>query len=370
MSSTIRTETIQTNVGDLNDSFAGRVGSPGYDANRVVHIHRRNRAYVWTPEMAKSLLDSMVRRFYVPPIITVETVSGGTVQRHVVDGGNRITTWRKLLNDDFMKLTDEQRRVVVTFPITLVVMRGLSGESQSLMFRRINKNKSVSNGQLYAMSVDDSPVVREAVSLLEDRAYPLRVRITDHFFDTTEKPDDAGRNMLANAVCMVAGAAWGPRYITKHFDTLLPKMERDIDRSVVTTMLGLVFDILDRTTAIVPLVDGRRRKGQWNTGRFLGCILYDLHMKSDNIAAVQDKWVQYLTRSRRNEPDAEKAIDIPGASGSLNLTKLARMSYKVSVYVTQNRLATKEELKPQVHHDDAFEYDEEEDDEEDGSSTD
>lgn len=345
----IRTETIQTNVGDIDADFAGRMGSSEYDESRIIHIHRRNRAYVWDNSMCRDLLDSMCSRYYIPPIIAVEFVTPAGVRRYIVDGGNRVTSFRRLLRNEVKTLTDEEHRAVVTFPITLVVMRGLTSTDQRLMFRRINKNKSVSNGQLYAMSADDSPLVQEALALLNDRNHPLRDSITRNFYDTVGLEDDTGRNALSNAVAIIAGAMWGPTYIRKDFDTIDEKLDKAVNRDVINTRLSIVFDIFDQASAIEPQLDGRRQRGQWASGRYIGAIIYDLHMCNGNIGEVQSKWIRYLVSVRRNEVDAEDALVVPGASGSLNPTKLARMSFKVGVYVRDHRIATRDEVKAVVY---------------------
>jgi hypothetical protein len=213
------------------------------------------------------------------------------------------------------------------------------------MFRRINKNKAVTNGQLYEMSSDDSPLVREAIALLKDPTYPLREVITRNFLDTTTMDDDVGRNQLSNAVAIVAGAMWGPEFIRKDFDSLDSKLDVPVNRDTVVTRLSIIFNIFDQASAIEDQPDGRRRKGQWASGRYIGVMLYDLHTCNGNIGQMQEKWVRYIVSVRRNAVDAEDALVVPGASGSLNPTKLSRMSFKVGVYNTENRIATRDEIK-------------------------
>ena len=53
MSALIRTETITFTVGYLVDNFTGRRDWKDYDPTKVYHIHKRNRAYVWTQKMVE-----------------------------------------------------------------------------------------------------------------------------------------------------------------------------------------------------------------------------------------------------------------------------------------------------------------------------
>ena len=105
----IRTENIQTTISALNDDFSGRTGSLDYNEQKSVHIHRRNRAYVWNQQMQESLLDSILKGYYVPPIICCSRIISNIERREVMEGGNRITTFRRILQNEVRELTPEER---------------------------------------------------------------------------------------------------------------------------------------------------------------------------------------------------------------------------------------------------------------------
>lgn len=50
----IRTENINTSINELNEDFAGRKTMANYDESKQIHIHRRNRAFVWSKKMQKN----------------------------------------------------------------------------------------------------------------------------------------------------------------------------------------------------------------------------------------------------------------------------------------------------------------------------
>ena len=346
-SQTIRTENIQTTLGSLNADFAGRRTSPDYDASRLVHIHRRNRAFVWNATMQERMLDSILKGFYIPPIICSQTVVDGQERREVMEGGNRITSSRRILNGEVRALTPEERRIVEAFPITLVVIRGLNAKQQREMFRRLNKNVKVSDGQLYAMSEEDSPLIQEALALLNSTDHPLRETITEHFGDTRGS-DNAGQSSLSNAVALVSGAINGPNYITKSFDHQEEQVNKQtpIQRNVVVEMLGNAFEVFNLANTIEPLTDGRRKKGQMSVGNKLGVILYDLHAAKTpaEITAVQRKWATYIVRIRREVSMAQTLQDMRIWSANLTADRHMRISTMVSVYLQENRIMTKEEI--------------------------
>jgi hypothetical protein len=269
-----------------------------------------------------------------------------------MEGGNRITTFRRILTNQIRILTDEERNIVSAHPITLVVMRGLSNAQQREMFRRLNKSVKVTHGQLYSMSEDDSPLVREALALLNDPNHPLRARITTTFFDTVDKDNDGKKN-LENAIALVSGCLHGVCHITSSFDRQeeYVNSQEIPDRTVVVTTLGLVLDVFRLADEQVPLTDGRRLRGQWSVGKYLGAILYDILTNNADVRAVQQKWANYLARVRRDIAGAEEAIDISGAHNT-TADRLKRKSFKVDIFMRENRLATKEEIAAVKHNED------------------
>lgn len=344
----VRSENIQTTLSQLVGDFAGRRDMLGYDETRLVHIHRRNRAYVWNKEMREGCLDSILKGYYIPPIICNSIIYGGRERREVMEGGNRITTFKLILEEKVRPLTPEERRIVESYPITVVVMRNLTPSQQRQMFRRLNRNVRVSDGQLFAMSIEDSPLVAEAHAFLNDDAYPLRESMTRLFFDS-RLPDSAAQNNLSNAVALVSGAVHGVSYITRSFNVqeVMVEDQTPIVRAHVVSILGKVFEVFNMANRTHPLTDKRRMKGQFNVGKWLGAILYDILMNPDNTREVQDKWADYIVRIRE-DLRAEEASSIKGAQ-NLNPDHLKRISTKVEIYLRDQRFATDAEIKAVYH---------------------
>jgi hypothetical protein len=353
----ISTENIQTTVGQLNNQFSGRRDSPDYDENKLVHIHRRNRPFVWNKEMLDRLLDSILKGYYVPPIICSSTIVGGRERREVMEGGNRITTFRKILSNEVRPLTALERLRVESHPITVVVMRGMTSMDQRVMFRRLNKNVKVTDGQLYSMSEEDSPLVQEALALLNDDNYPLRDEITTHFFDTRDADND-GKRHLENALALVSGCVHGPDYITKSYNVQEPKVESQepVPRHIIVHTMSIILGIFSTADARQPLIDKRKRRGQWSVGKWLGAMLYDYLTHPDESQLIQEKWATYIVRVRRDEAAAEQASLLGGAQ-NLTATRYKRICTKVEIYLRDRRVATDEELA-------GIRHEEEEDDDE------
>ena len=176
--SALRTETIPTTIGYLVDNFAGRISSPEYDDTKIIRIHRRNRAFVWIMKMVSDLFDSIIKGYYIQPIVSCSLIENGENgfidRRYIMDGGNRTTAFYLILNNAIKILSEHERIKVRSHPISLVVMYNLTGKGQRELFTRLNKCVKATAGQLYAMSEEDSPLVQEVKLFIGDSKYPLR----------------------------------------------------------------------------------------------------------------------------------------------------------------------------------------------------
>lgn len=351
-------ENISTTIGQLNADFSGRRGTPDYDETKLYHIHRRNRAFVWSKAMQLGLKDSMRQGFYIPSIICcVHIVCDGhgnhVERREIMDGGNRTTTMRNILNGSLEALSDADRRIVESFPITIVLVRGLTPSQQRNMFRRLNKNVKVSDGQLYAMSEEDSPLVQEAMAFLNDDDYPLRAEITKHFGDTRDD-DTTGKGLLANAVAIISGIVHGVNFLTKSFNRQeeagFVESGEEIPRDDILFILREIFDIFDMADAKCAIHGKRRHRAQFTVGKYLGAMIYDLLTSSDTVS-LKEKWASYLSKYRREIDGVEEAIKIGGA-GNLTATKYKKICVKVGIYLRDGSIATDDDLYEVRHEDD------------------
>lgn len=346
----ITTENIQTTVGNLNTAFSGRQGDHDYDNTKLVHIHRRNRAYVWNKDMQLSLIDSILKGYYIPPIICCSRIVDGRERREVMEGGNRITTFRRILRGDVRELTMEENIRIQTYQVTLVLMSNMDMKAQRIMFRRLNRNIKVSDGQLYAMSEDDSPLIKEAISFLEDDDYPLRNLITEHFFDT-RGADNNGKKNLENAVALISGCLYGPHFIAKSYNIQEVKIEdpNPIQREVIIQRLHQVFRVFIIANTIVPLTDRRKTKAQFTIGNWIGAILYDILTNPDTIEEKQNLWGNYIAAVRRGDENADAASKFTNGAQNLTATKYRRICMKVSIFMNDNRLASDQEIVGFTH---------------------
>jgi hypothetical protein len=362
--STVKTCNQQCTIDYINDEFAGRTNMSDYDESKLIHIHRRNRPYVWSHKMQVDFLDSILKGYYIPPIIC----GAKNNKLFVMEGGNRITTIRRIMNNQVRALTDAERVRITNFNITLVSMKNLTPKQEREMFRRLNKSIKVSDGQLYAMSEEDSPLIKAVLEMLNSTNYTLRARITEMFYDTVDNDND-GRANLANAVAIISGILYGPKYITKSYARQEERVDAQdpVNKERIVNILSIILSIFEQANVEEPLTDKKKKKVQFTVGYMVGSILYDI-LTNDDVGHVFDKWVRYIVMVRRGVDNANEALEIKGAQ-NIDPNKLKKKCFRVSVFVNEGRIATEDELK-QVKHIQIEEEDEEEDEEDDENNGD
>jgi hypothetical protein len=350
---------IPVSLFDLNAAFTGRnvANFPGgYEPTRMYRLHPRNRAEVWKHEHRAKLLESILHRRYIPPIITHEVAQDGRVHRDILDGGNRISAIRRILEDREFELTEENRRAVERYTIIVVVLRSLTPQEIRIQFRLLNRVVRVSHGHLYHMSAEDSPLVTYAYDIMTNPQNVLRPRILE-LFTQNALTDTASKGVLETLVALCGGAQHGPAHITRSFDVNEPVLVLALNQDIIETRLGLAFTAIARANTLMPdgwVADGRVMKGEFNVGRYLGAILYDLlpHGTPGQVGyepapadtdVVLTKWARIIAQARQGVAGALLAVTVPGAQ-NLNTRKLRKISKQVDFYLAHGRMPTEPEL--------------------------
>ena len=384
--SVFRTVTMSEQVClfDLNANFTGRdtPGFPGgYAPARLYRLHRRQRAEVWKHEDRIKLLESIVHRRYIPPIITHETVEGGEIHRDILDGGNRISAVRRILEGGEIDLTEADRRAVERYTLTVVVLRNLSPHEIRIQFRLLNRVVRVSPGHLYHMSAEDSPLVSYAYDVMTNPDNVLRPRIIELFTENALK-DNASKGTLENVIALTAGAQHGVSHLTRSFDINEPVLSLPINRELIETRLGLAFTVMERANAMMPagwVPDGRVMKGEFNANRYLASILYDLlphgtagqvgyEPAPSNPDVILSKWARIIAEARQELPGSSAKLAVEDASRKgKDKGGLRKVSKQVDFYLANGRMPTEPELTALLRAAPVAVTDETDSDSEDGS---
>lgn len=365
------TETLSLYTLDRN--FSGRLPPfPGdYTPNALYLLHPRQRAEVWKREHQEKLLDSILRGRYVPPIIVHEVIENNAPRRYILDGGNRISAVRRILMGTIRALTADERRAVESYTIAVVVLRNLDPAEIREQFRLLNRVVKVTDGHLYYMSREDSPLIDYACRLMEGE-HPLRERIATLFGEAVLQ-DTASRGNLANLVALFAGAQYGlgPRtatgkypqcHITRSFDINSDILNADVNEDLIVTRMRICCSVFERADVLHPMGDARVRKGEFNVGKYLAVILYDLVTGRDPMAVV-DKWGQAVANARAGDATMLNATTMKGAQ-NLNYRKMSQISFQVDFALENHRMPTEAEIREwKERGGDAASVDEEDEDE-------
>jgi hypothetical protein len=335
-------DNIQISLRTLNESFSGRneANFPGgYYPERMYCLHPRQRAEVWRDEHRMKLRESILLGRYIPPIIVHEVIENNRIRRDILDGGNRVSAVRRILSSD---LTPEQRYRVESYVINIVVLRGLDAFGIREQFRLLNKSVRVTDGHLYFMSREDSPLVEYSCRLMEMEDHPLRSRVTELFSDSVFQ-DTNSRGGLANIVALVAGAQHGVGHITRSFDINGDILNEPLNTHSIETTLRIAFSAIARANELTPIQDGRVRKGEFNVGKYLGVILYDLATGREPVSTI-DKWGTIIARVRDGNADALNAVTMKGAQ-NLNARKMSQISFQVDFFLEHGVLPTEAQIQ-------------------------
>lgn len=248
----------QLSIQNIDTNFAGRVGTVDYDESKMFHIHRKNRAFVWTHKMCEDLLDSILRSYDVPSILCSTKTVGHREMHYILDGGNRITAIRKILRNDIREITEDEMRKILRYKFSVVFLSNMTEKDERESFRRAARGIKPTDGQLYKMSETDSLLVKTAVMILDDRTFPHRALMTKVMFDTTptengESRDTKAQVNLANVVALISGIENGADFITKSFD----RQHRWVDDAVYTIDRDILFRKIHDILSIFKEADER-----------------------------------------------------------------------------------------------------------------
>jgi hypothetical protein len=348
-------EPITLALRDLDRQFSGRTerGFPGeYNPGALYLLHPRQRAEVWKREHQEKLLESILLGRYIPPIIVHEVIENNTLRRYILDGGNRMSAVRRILRETVRALSPDELRRVESYTITVVVLRGLDAAEIREQFRLLNRVVRVTDGHLYFMSREDSPLIDYACVLM-DGEHPLRAQITELFGEVVLQDTDS-RGNLANLMALLAGAqhGLGPRtatgkypqcHITRSFDINCDILGLPLNEALIETRLRMCFAAFEQANALQPMPDARVRKGEFNVGRYLGVMLHDLAIGRDPMVTVT-KWSRTIANVRDGNEVMANAITMKGAQ-NLNYRKMSQISFQVDFALEHRRMPNEVELR-------------------------
>jgi len=302
----------------------------------MVYVPEHQRDYVWKLEKQRNLIRSVFNGYPIPSImVTQDEKNIYSLQ----DGQQRLETFflfytnRFAYDETFFKdMTDAQKKVFLDYVIPIVDTTGATLEQETEIYDLLNQGVALSHGEKF-WNRRSKPLVRLTEELFMKVGEGLNALATSVWGDYLAGCDNR-HGRLANAIAYVAGAAYGPEYISTSYGKLAGVLERltvgdgttvEIHGARVRRRLEILLEIYKLADNIQVCANAPKKKSQWKIGLYSAYILYSILDTEDDperFEYVQEAWVEFLRHVRLN-PSVEGLL-YKGMAKSNNIT-LERM---------------------------------------------
>jgi len=292
-------------------------------------IPEHQREFVWNLFKKQALVDTILRGLPIPTVLIGSTINDP--KRSIEDGRQRLTTIQHFMEGEFTThdgrkfaaLSMEEQFGVSHYMVPVTEYSGATDSERFDIFDRHQNGTPLSTGERLHSLTSCSP----AVSFARENLMKVGTPISNRFFTLwgDRVGGDKRKNNLANAVAIVLGLAFGPRYISKKYEEIRDKLAKPINEAGVLADLGRVAEIYEEVQKKEPGGNKTVRNRMFNCGIYLGYILYSLSYKArkDTGAWVvnslegdegewkrlKDGWVKYLIRARRKDHQDGGVLD-------------------------------------------------------------
>lgn len=302
----------------------------------MVYVPEHQRDYVWKLEKQRNLIRSVFNGYPIPSIMVTQDEKN---RYSLQDGQQRLETFflfytnRFAYDQTFFKdMTDAQKKVFLNYVIPIVDTTGATLEQETEIYDLLNQGVALSHGEKF-WNRRMKPLVRlteELFMKVGEGLTPLATSVWGEYLAGC----DNRHARLANAIAYVAGAAYGPEYISTSYGKLAGVLDRltlgdgttvEIDATRVRRRLETLLDIYRLADNIQVCANATKKKMQWKIGLYSAYILYSILETEDDpetFEYIKEAWVEFLRNVRVN-PSVEGLL-YKGMANSNNIT-LERM---------------------------------------------
>jgi hypothetical protein len=294
----MRTEYSTTDPESFLAGFAGRAGEPGYDQTRDNDIAECNRDFVWSEEMQRGLIESILSGFPIPTFTLCN--------KKVIDAGQRSTTLWRFRNDaltiEFDGFSGKFSQMVAERPdlvrmwdrckISLMTVSDATQDEMSKLYEILNKHVPLTHGQLLK-NRSHFPLVAMALAMLGrgSTVFPL-LSILQNVWKSKVKSSKPLNEVTFTFQVLVASLFGTSYYHTNFFNHLLlitSKTTHDIANN-----MGNLRTILNTISNVDPQNLVARDKKADCFKRFIGAMIYDFHSKNFTSQQYEAKWSRFF----------------------------------------------------------------------------
>jgi hypothetical protein len=305
------------------------LGRDNHDAMVFVPEHQRD--YVWKDGSKRKLIDSVVGGYPIPAIMVTQDEKN---RYSIEDGQQRIETLFLFYTNQFSyngrnysDFTDAEKKIFLDYTLLIIDTTGATPDEQQEIYDRLNQGVSLSDGEKF-YNRRTKPLVKLSEDLIMTRGIGLSAMFMDAMGDYLLGPDKR-HNKLANAVAHVAGAAYGPQFISTSYNKLAHTLEGlnnvngsiSINEALVRRRIEAVLNIFKDADEIQPCKNPTKKKAQWKIGLYSAYILYSvIHTEGDAemFDHIKMAWINFLVEVRRDP--AVGSLLTKGMAKSNNIT--------------------------------------------------
>jgi hypothetical protein len=278
----------------------------------MVHVPEHQRDYVWKLGSQQKLINSVMTGFPIPSLM----VTQDEMNRYSLeDGQQRLETLFRFRNDQFSydgrnysDFTDAEKKTFLDYNLVIIDTTGATQDEQQEIYDRLNQGVALSDGEKF-FNRRSKKLVKLAEELIMTRGSGLHALAMDVLGDYLAGHDKR-HTKLANAVAYIAGAAYGPQFISTSYNKLASILDNlttpdgsvSINQAVVRRRLEAVLNIYKDADEIQTCANATKKKAQWKVGLYSAYILYSVIYTEEDAEMfdeVKKAWVNFLVEVRR-----------------------------------------------------------------------
>jgi hypothetical protein len=271
-----------------------------------IQIPEHQRPEMWKKPRQERLIQTVMTRLLMPPLLFREEIEDGRRIRWLEDGQQRFISLRKFYNNQihwdgrtFEQLTDQERMRFLSYSLPVMTFESATKEETIIIFDIFQNGVPLTPGQR-CHAQQHTKLVKYATTRILKQGTTFYTRACAVWGTHDAAKDTKTKTYLMNAMAIVGGLVLGPEYITTSYDILGPHLNKDFDEEAIDSLLDTLLKVYERADEALTIPMAEKKK-QWDVGRFTGYILWTLvqgYFSSNE--EFLEKWSEFLVSYRRN----------------------------------------------------------------------
>jgi hypothetical protein len=292
INTTVTEWNVEKIVAMYNDPEATKSDAT-YLAETDLRVPKYQRKWSWKGARGKKkmedLIDSMLHKFPVPPIILNQYTDGDRTRYDIYDGRHRCETVWRFVHNKFsipVKVEDGDRRVlfrdlddatkehVLDMRFHVYITDNAPKSKLAEIFIRLNRGAPLKDKDFMWVN-RDTPLISATIKAVERHESAF-----SRCFNVDLSKNDKLRNSLPNLVGLVCGLNQGDAsMMTTSFTRLSDYLESDIDEERIEKGLAIIFQLFDLANKKYPVSKPTEMRKFFKLGQVIAFFYRDLTHK-------------------------------------------------------------------------------------------